>query len=194
MSLEIHPRQVVREAVKAAILAQNCAEIGTRVFINRVTKYDLAELPAVNIYQVKESNDGQDTSPRRYRRSQEIAVEIIVGMFDDLNQERDEGQQAFNLLDSLARVVERALLTFPTVLAGPGGEPVEPIEDCYLDGTDFGRTDGGDVVLCSLTQTFKILFTEYLFETTPADDWEKGVFDIVNPETQQVLVTGVRNL
>lgn len=99
-----HPRKIIREAVKALLLNQTDA--ADRVYSNRSRPQNVNKLPAIGIYNVGDSAEVFDESPRRYRRRFNIAVDCYV--------KYSGGEEVDDILDDLADQVEKAVFADTT--------------------------------------------------------------------------------
>lgn len=147
--MAIHQRQVIREAVKAALLLKTAAS--DRVFETRLVPYKKMELPAVAVYTLEESvePDSKTTAPRELTRTLKLAVEACVR----------EGDNVDDAMDAITLDVERAMHADET-FGGACGRSV-------LASTDLTVTEIGDqpVGLALLTYTI----TYYTFAPDAAD-------------------------
>lgn len=123
-----HPRQQIREAVKAALVAASTAA-GSRVYESRGIPWGMGELPAISVYSLNEQVDegSRTTAPRELDRTVNVAVDLVVsvpaqGAVDDV-------------LDALALQVENAMHADRTL----GGVA----SDLMLISTEMGTVEGG---------------------------------------------------
>lgn len=130
--MSLHPRQIIREAVVAALLGKTDA--GLRVYASRIRPWRGKKLPAIGVYLDTETADHEDSAPRRYFRSADIRVEIVA--------EADEALDA--VFDAVALQVETALLVDPTL----GGKA----DDLEFERTETNLSADGDTLLgaCAL--------------------------------------------
>lgn len=102
-----HPRQLIRKQAVAVLLGRTLA--GASVFPSRVAPYLSNgwqnELPAIAVYTMDENGEIFNASPREYRRTVELVIEIIVTEDADLD----------DTLDTIAREVEQLLLVDDTL-------------------------------------------------------------------------------
>lgn len=120
------PRQLIREAAKAALLGSTRA--GARVYSGRPNPLSqqpsalggLNELPAIIIYTRTTKSTVFDESPRRYRHEAELTVEcslqIEVGqeIDDELEEFEQEVHDVLLLDDSLDGTTDDLMLTGST--------------------------------------------------------------------------------
>jgi hypothetical protein len=94
-----HPRQAIREAIKAALLNHTAA--GARVFETRMLPAKRLELPAITVYTLEEPVDpaSGSTAPRELTRNAQIAIEAAV----------KQGENVDDAMDDIALEIERAM-------------------------------------------------------------------------------------
>lgn len=109
-----HPRQLIRAAVVAALLAGNTVA-EDRVAATRIVRWRTRDLPAVAVYTLSESVDPAShlTAPRELERTVDVAIEGAVLGPDGVD----------DALDLLATEVERVMHADPT-LGGTAGDAV----------------------------------------------------------------------
>lgn len=100
----MHPRQAIREAVKAQLVgtAPSYRTLAAdRVFETRVIPLQRTQLPAVMVYTLKEPIDpaSRKTSPRRLKRELELMIEGVV----------EAGDNVDDAMDALAAQIECAM-------------------------------------------------------------------------------------
>lgn len=100
-----HPRKTIRDALAALLLSKTDA--GTRVYSNRSRPQNINKLPAIGIYNVGDSAELFDESPRRYRRRFSIAIDCYIKF--------TEGEEIDDALDDFADQVERVIFGDTTV-------------------------------------------------------------------------------
>lgn len=151
-----HQRQVIREAVHAALLGATSA--GSRVYETRVVPNRLPELPALSVYALQDRVDQErsdTTAPRELQRELDLVVEGWVAA----------GGNADDAMDALALEVETAMHADPFF----GGAAA----DSMLDSTSLEVLDEGD----RFTGWFVMTYTVTYFTRAPAapedlDDFE----------------------
>lgn len=97
-----HQRQLIREAVKDALVAANTAA-GSRVYKTRKVPHRLPELPAISVYTLEESVDPESatTAPRYLTRRMQLMIEAVM--------ECDPDENIDDALDDMALEIERAM-------------------------------------------------------------------------------------
>lgn len=100
----MHQRQIIREAVKNALLNQTDAQ--ARVYESRMAPHKKLGLPAIVVYTLSESvaDNSKTTAPRILERRLQLAIEVAVKATDNLD----------DVLDGLAEQIERAMHRDPT--------------------------------------------------------------------------------
>lgn len=152
-----HPRQLLREAIKAALLGATAA--GSRVYETRLVPWRQAELPAISVYATEEEVDpaSKSTAPRELTRNLSMTVEAVVSVPANGNVD-DE-------LDAISLEVERAMhadqyfggTAADSVLASTvmgtmveGNRPMGAVQLVYLCTYRTGAPEADDVELDSL--------------------------------------------
>jgi len=121
-----HPRQFIRQKVAALLLNRTSA--GKRVWPSRVRHFGAQRLPAIGVYTVEEDSPVGDVSPRVYKRTVTVLVEVFATADENLD----------DALDALASEIEAVLMADPTW----GGV----VDDSSLEGTEtgFASADEGE--------------------------------------------------
>lgn len=101
--------EVRREVVRRLKLARTRA--GDRVHPNRFRPVHEDDLPAILVYTLEEEDDDEDSSPRQYLATVQLAVTVVV-KYSELGQEDADEE-----LDRLGQVC-RDVLFFDTRLGG----------------------------------------------------------------------------
>lgn len=98
-----HQRQVIREAVKAQLVAGS-TPAGSRVFETRFVPYRNVELPAIAVYSLEEHIDAESktTAPRELTRNLSLMIEAAVKVNPSTNNVDDD-------LDALCLSIEKAM-------------------------------------------------------------------------------------
>ena len=158
-------RSVIRDQVVAMLTGTTAA--GANVFPSRVKPYSARNLPAIGVYLNGGGANHEDTSPRRYSRSETLVVEIVAGEMDNADDGRLD-----KLLDDIDDQVEAVLLADET-LAGA-------VDDCALTGVDMTPTAVGEQVFGSCRVNFQVEYQTAApsgevddFNTAHAD-WDVG--------------------
>lgn len=121
----MHPRRLVREAVKAALLNKTVA--GTRVFETRVVNYEQVQLPAISVYIDTETvaDTSKASAPRELERSAQVAIEAVVQASTDVEDAMDaialEIETAMHADDTLGGTARDSVLVSTESETGPLG-------------------------------------------------------------------------
>lgn len=112
-----HQRHAIREALQTLLVAANTAAAG-RVYINRTNPLSQRpsseagsaqeELPAILIYTRNEAAEIFNVSPREYRRTVEVIIELVMAITETTGA-------IDNALDDFAEAVEAVILRDDTV-------------------------------------------------------------------------------
>jgi hypothetical protein len=126
-----HQRRIIREAVKAALVAAGTSA-GSRVFETRMVPWSRVELPAIAVYSSDETTDpdSQQTAPRELKRTLQLAIECMVEGVVDLD----------DAMDAMAVQIERAMHRDPT-FGGACGDSL--LTSCELDLAEVGAKELG---------------------------------------------------
>lgn len=176
-----HPRQQIREAVKALLLNQTAA--GSRVSETRVISYRKSELPAVSIYIPVESvepDESRNTAPRELTRTAQLVIEGVV-------------QQTANVddaLDALALEIETAMHADETF----GGKA----DDSILESTEATLTEDGDRLVGVVRLVYSVEYRTFAPEAVTLDDFNRadirydkgGAVHVDNEANDKVEVPG----
>lgn len=129
-----HRRQLIREAIKAALLGETDA--GDRVYETRKAPVKRLDLPAIAVYTLSESvsQDSRATSPRELKREMNVAIEAVV----------KEGENADDAMDDLALQIERVMHADPT-FGGVCGDSM--LVETSMDLSELGDQPVGIVIL-----------------------------------------------
>lgn len=168
-----HPRTAIRQKVAALLLNRTGA--GKRVWPSRVRHFCAQRLPAIGVYTVEEDSPVDDVSPRVYKRTVTVLVEVLATA--------DEGLD--DALDALASEIEAVLMADPTW----GGVA----DDSSLEGTEIGfaAADEGERPFAALIMRWGADYEtrpERADETTLDDfrtahvDWDLGAPDPDGPD------------
>lgn len=151
-----HPRQAIREAIKAALV--NRTPAAGRVMTNRRTPLsqspsamgDDKELPAILIFTRDESSVIFDESPRRYRRTATVEVEAALEISPTTALDDD--------LDTFALQIE-TLMLLDDMLSGAAN-------DTRLTGTGMTIADTGAKLIGAVILTFEVEYFTYAVDET----------------------------
>lgn len=142
------PRQLIREAAKAALL--NNTRAGARVYSGRPNPLSqqpsalggLDELPAIIIYTRATKSKVFDESPRRYRHEADLTVECSL--------EIGAGQEIDDELEEFEQEVHNALLLDDSL--------GDTADDLMLTGSTNTINGDGDRLLAAVIITFEAIF------------------------------------
>lgn len=115
----MHPRQAIREAVRARLISA-ATSAGARVYETRMTPFREVELPAIAVYTMDETADDRGSSPRELTRKLTLEIVAAVRAADNVD----------DALDSISLEIERAMHSDETL----GGTA----SDSVLTSTDIG--------------------------------------------------------
>ncbi len=158
-----HPRQEIREAVKAALLGPQAEEdppvyatsAGARVYETRMVPWQRLKLPAIAVYTLQESADLRGTAPRERFRKLSLAVEAAV----------KAGENVDDALDAIALQMEAAMDVDETF----GGKA----SDSALQTTELDVATVGDQEIGLVRLTFEVTYFSEVPVTPPTlDDFE----------------------
>lgn len=137
----MHQRQVIREAVRDLLIAASTAA-STRVVATRTLPYRKNELPAISVYTLEETVDGEsvNTAPRELTRNLQLEIAGWVTAADDVDDQ----------MDALALQIEFAM-DADRYLADSAAE-------CVLDGTTMGIQGDGDNLMGLVTLTYAVTY------------------------------------
>lgn len=135
-----HQRQLIREAVKAALLNQTAAQ--GRVEETRLVPARIGELPTISVFSNEEDSEKGQEAPRELKRRLVITVECRVGV--------PAGGALDDSLDAIAQEVERAMHADPTL----GGK----CQDSFLSGTNFGTVAGAERPLGAVQLLYAVTY------------------------------------
>ena len=126
----MHQRKIIRDAVKAALVAAVTAA-STRVSANRQNAFRQKELPAIDLVNVSDdvSDDSINTAPRELKHDYILAVRGWVVVTDAVD----------DVMDALAKEIETAMHADPYF----GGA----CADSILSSTDFSFQPQGNLEL-----------------------------------------------
>lgn len=145
-----HQRKLIRKAVIQRLKDANTA-CGQRVFGNRARQIFQNELPCLLVYTQKEPVEISVQGPREYKRSLQVAVEIVAKADDDLDDS----------IDDIAEQVEAAIFTDETF--------GDLASDTILGDTDIDIIDDGEKPIGAAKILLTIPYYQRLPELVPAD-------------------------
>lgn len=147
-----HQRQLIRQAVKSALVAASTAA-GARVFETRFLPLKRVELPALAVYTLVESVDESDKgAPRELVRRLQLAIEGSV----------EAGENVDDDLDSLALEVETAIHADDSF----GGTA----EDAVLESTEIAIDESGSKPVGVVRLVYGVTYRTYAPATVSAPD------------------------
>lgn len=138
----MHQRTIVRQAIVAALTGATAAE--ARVYPTRILPLRKLELPAIAVYTLEESVDGEsvNTAPRELTREAPVVIEALVAAVPGANVD--------DALDDLALEIETAMHADPYL----GGEAADSI----LDGTTMEVIEDGERMMGLVTLTYSVTY------------------------------------
>ena len=151
--MALHPRHLIRHAVKTALLNRTIAE--ERVQATRFVPWRPKDLPAIAIYTLAEAVDpaSDDTAPRRLTRRLQVGIE--AAMVAD--------EQIDDALDAIAEEIELVMHRDVTL----GGTA----SDSLLEGSDITVIENGDQPIGVVRLTYGIeYYTDVVVEGSGLDD------------------------
>lgn len=137
-----HHRQVIREAIKAALLNKTAA--GARVYETRMAPWRPQELPALSVYWTTEpvEPESKATAPRELTRKVSMVVEGVVQLL--------AGGNVDDALDDLAKEIEKAMDADPYL----GGSAADSI----LTSSDAGTMVVGNQPMGAVQLTYEVTY------------------------------------
>jgi hypothetical protein len=153
-----HRRQLIREAIKAALLSQTAA--GIRVYETRKVPAKRLELPSIAIYTLQESinPDSKNRAPRELTRNVSVAIGAAV----------KEGENVDDAMDDIALEIERVMHADET-FGGVCGDSI--LSETEMDVSEIGDQPIGIVIL---TYSVTYYTTAPEAEDTDLDDFESA--------------------
>jgi len=135
-----HQRQVIREAVKAALVGKTAA--GPRVYETRTTPWLRVQLPAISVYTLEETVDPESrkTAPRELTRTIKLAVQAVV----------EQGINMDDALDAISLEIERAMHADPSF--------GDTCSDSVLAATEQLYEDGGNRPIGAAILTYSVIY------------------------------------
>jgi len=165
-------RKLIREAVVDLLIGQT--EVGEKVFGNRIRPVHVTELPCILVYALSDEREIWLSTPRTYKSSLVISVEIQVDSINTLDLE----------LDALSSQVEYLLHQDHTLS--------EVCEDVIHQSTDINLSDQGEKLYGSAILTYAM---PYYYEAVRDPIYLKDFlradieYDIVGNPTGQIDAT-----
>lgn len=151
----MHQRQAICEKVCELLKAADTAA-GERVYPNRFLPLRVKDLPAILVYTLSErvDPDSISTAPRELTRLLELAVDAIVAVTDDVD----------NDLSAIALEIETALHADP-YFDSTAGESI-------LTDTDIGVEPDGDRFVGRVALTYEVTYRTLAPEVVADDDMD----------------------
>lgn len=162
-----HLRKGIRDAIVARLAAGNTAA-GTRVFSNRAKPLFNSELPCILVYSKTEAVEVSIESPREYKRSLSISLELVTTSTSESTMDDD--------LDAFCEQVETLIFSEETF----GGL----VSDTILGETEMDLIQEGEKPVGAA----KISLTMPYYQQLPGDlsgdldDFEEMDTTIETPE------------
>ena len=132
-------RKAIRNAMKDLLLAGNTAA-ADRVFASRGHPLQKDELPAILVYTLQEGSEVFEASPKRYRRTVQVAVDCIASLSEHVD----------DALDDLAEQIE-TLVAADDTLGGTAS-------DCELTQTEMSIAQVAEDTVMSCRLTFSVQY------------------------------------
>lgn len=120
----------IRDAIKDLLITPAIAQVGVRIFTNRMRKLYPEELPAIVIYTRSEAAEIYVAAPREYKRTMKVAIEIF-DKFDESAQ-TDLDDTVDDRLDEIAEIVEQRLFGNETLDGKCSDITFSDLENDYL--------------------------------------------------------------
>jgi hypothetical protein len=136
-----HPRQLIREAAKTALV--NTTAANERVVTTRRIPWRPGLLPGIGVYTLEEFVDPESarTAPRELERHPSLVVEAVL---------RDDVENIDDALDAIALQIEIAIAADDTL----GGTA----SDCWLTKTEFEFGMQGDQEIAVARLIFSVTY------------------------------------
>lgn len=171
-------RRAIREAVRGHLL--NATNAGANVYSNLSTRHWREDLPQIAIYTRSEEIEIFSESPREYKRTIELAVEIIA-QGNELPNESD-GETCENQLDAIAEQVEDILEANETLgdIEIEDGSSCKIADELRLNNIEFDFTGEGEQPTGSVRLVYNVVYFEYRPLNSQLDDFSD--FEQINTE------------
>jgi hypothetical protein len=139
--MPLHQRQIIREAVVAAIIAANTSA-GARVYETRAVPWARVQLPAISVYLPGDTvtEESKNTAPRVLDRVGQLEVIAAV----------ETGENVDDAMDAIALEIERAMHKDPSFGGVCGGS--------VLSSTDSDTVEVGQKPLGFIVLTYEVDF------------------------------------
>ena len=164
-------RRLIREAVKE-ILKNSIPEVEDRVFTNISSPMWREDTPQIFIFSRSEDIEDLDTAPKEYKRTIEMAIEIVAEGPEDGEQDENfsEDDLTENVLDNIAEQVESLLEaneTLGTFEPDPDrlGNACALVDEMALSGVEFEFVDGDKA-----TGSARLVYSMSYYEFRPKNN------------------------
>ena len=161
-----HPRKTIRDALKAFLDAGSIVYNGNPVLthMNRSTPWWKVQLPAIGIYAILERPiDHNNSAPKWYKRTFEIATEVIV--------KEDGVNPVDDIMDIIALQIE-------DIIAVNYRLNIEFVHDINLINTQIEKRTNGDIEYTALINIWEIIYDHDAPVSQTLDDFnghESGI-------------------
>lgn len=145
MSEHFHKRKLIRDSVFQML--KDGFPTGIKTFSkNRFLPFnwDKEALPALSIYLISENSEIFDEGPRRFKRTLQIAVELVLELKDEDYENLDDS------LDEYCRKIENILLVDETFRG--------TVSDSFLSGTEIIEKPDGEYLTASAIMAFEATY------------------------------------
>ena len=152
-------RKAIRKAIQT--LLKGKTDAGQNVFSNLSSPSWREDLPSVVIYTRSEDIEAQDVSPREYKRTVELAVEIMAEGPEDPNT--SDGTFLEDALDDIAEQVEVELNRDERigVFTNPLGKMIALVDELILNNVEFEYTEEGERPTGSVRMIYNVVYYEH---------------------------------
>lgn len=161
----IPTRKLIRQAIVDAIIAANIPSVGANVFRSRTKRLEASELPCVVVFALAENISLFNQSPRRYKRTLQVKIEIATQGDDSIDEQ----------IDDIADAIEAVFAKPENQFLGQLAESVSLTGFDSELPTDGERRTGGGALSFDVTY-----YTEEAVSPDTLDNFDRGttVFDI----------------
>lgn len=150
-------RKAIRNEVTSLLTTAAITGIGTKVYASRARSIWATERPCICVYTLNDQAELLEQTPPRYKRTLDLAIEVIVAMDDDYD----------DTVDDIADAVEALLLAnneLPTT-----GATIK------LAGTEITmRAEGETVHASAVVRATAEYEQEYTVADSALDDFEQA--------------------
>jgi len=156
-------RKQIRHCVKSLLLG--IEGIGDRVFTNRAKKMWKTEYPAIIIYTKNEPAEIRDASPRKYRKSLSLVIELLLKI-DKEDQDNKETEDILDdSMDDFCEIIEQRIFANETLNG--------LVSDTILTNTEMDHGVDGDSEIAGAQLTFECTYDSL----APAETEELADFE-----------------